>query len=126
MPARCAAAARTCRSAISIARARKCSATLDALAPYVARGVPVVGLEPSCLLTFRDELPALLKGEAVRRIGCERAVAGGIPRREQKEGRLNLPLGPLPKKALLHGHCPPNSLRRHGRGRKHAQDDPGA
>ncbi len=39
--------------------------TLSALAPYVKRGVPVIGLEPSCLLSFRDELPLLLKGEAV-------------------------------------------------------------
>ena len=39
--------------------------TLAALAPYVARGVPVIGLEPSCLFTFRDEMPALLKSDAV-------------------------------------------------------------
>ena len=42
---------------------REMQRTLDALAPYVARGLPVIGLEPSCLLTFRDELPALFKGE---------------------------------------------------------------
>ena len=29
---------------------------IDALRPFVARGIPVVGLEPSCLLTLRDEL----------------------------------------------------------------------
>src|SRR4029077_20372380 len=34
---------------------REMQRTLDALAPYVRRGIPVVGLEPSCLLTFRDE-----------------------------------------------------------------------
>ena len=32
--------------------------TLDALSPFIARGVPVVGLEPSCILGFRDEIPA--------------------------------------------------------------------
>src|SRR5690606_34636643 len=37
--------------------------TLAVVGPAVARGVPVVGLEPSCLLTFRDEMPALLRGE---------------------------------------------------------------
>ena len=36
---------------------------LAALEPYVSRGVPVVGLEPSCLLTFRDEVPAMIKAE---------------------------------------------------------------
>ena len=40
---------------------REMERTLAALAPYVARGMPVIGLEPSCLLSFRDELPALSK-----------------------------------------------------------------
>src|SRR5262249_42857950 len=34
---------------------------LAVLDPHVARGVPVVGLEPSCLLGFRDEIPAIMK-----------------------------------------------------------------
>ena len=34
----------------------------DALAPHVAAGTPIVGLEPSCLLTLRDEFPAILPG----------------------------------------------------------------
>ena len=33
--------------------------TTAALMPFVKRGVKIVGLEPSCILTFRDELPAL-------------------------------------------------------------------
>ncbi len=40
--------------------------TLEALLPYVERGVPIVGLEPSCLLTLRDEFLALLPGDAER------------------------------------------------------------
>src|SRR5947207_6199465 len=39
---------------------------LDALAPHVAAGTPIVGLEPSCLLTLRDELPAMLPGSATK------------------------------------------------------------
>ncbi len=53
---------------------REMQRTLDALAPYVERGVPVIGLEPSCLLGFRDELPALLKGKAVDAAFGERAA----------------------------------------------------
>ncbi len=79
--------------------------TLDALAPYVLRGIPVIGLEPSCLLTFRDELPALIKGEAVAGLAANALLLEEFLAREHKDGRLNLPLGPLPKKALLHGHC---------------------
>ncbi len=84
---------------------REMERTLAALAPYVARGVPVIGLEPSCLLSFRDELPALLKGETVDALAAQALLLEEFIAREQKEGRLKLPLGPLPKKALLHGHC---------------------
>jgi FAD/FMN-containing dehydrogenase/Fe-S oxidoreductase len=79
--------------------------TLAALAPYVARGVPVVGLEPSCLFTFRDELPALIKSEAANALAGQSLLLEEFLAREQAQGRLTLPLGPLPKKALLHGHC---------------------
>jgi FAD/FMN-containing dehydrogenase/Fe-S oxidoreductase len=68
--------------------------TLDALAPHVAAGTPIVGLEPSCLLTLRDELPAILPGTATKALS-ER-VAGGF----------KLPLAPMEgRTALLHGHC---------------------
>ncbi|MBI3704546.1 MAG: 4Fe-4S dicluster domain-containing protein, partial [Rhizobiales bacterium] len=84
---------------------REMRRTLDALAPYAARGVPVVGLEPSCLLSFRDELPALIAGETASALAEQALLFEEFLAREQREGRLNLPLGPLPKKALLHGHC---------------------
>src|SRR4051794_27781335 len=42
---------------------REMERTLKALAPYIARGMPVIGLEPSCLFTFRDEMQALVKNE---------------------------------------------------------------
>jgi FAD/FMN-containing dehydrogenase/Fe-S oxidoreductase len=77
---------------------------LDALGPHVAQGLPVVGLEPSCLLTLRDEFTVLLPGEESRRL-AERArlfeefVALDLP-------KDSLPLRPLAgKRALLHGHC---------------------
>ncbi len=84
---------------------REMQRTLDALAPYVMRGMPVLGLEPSCLFTFRDELPALMKGEAVAALGSQALLMEEFLAREQKAGALDLPLRPLPQKALLHGHC---------------------
>jgi FAD/FMN-containing dehydrogenase/Fe-S oxidoreductase len=84
---------------------REMQRTLDALAPYARRGVPVIGLEPSCLLTFRDELPALFKDEAVEALAANALLLEEFLAREQNEGRLALPLAPLAKKALLHGHC---------------------
>jgi Fe-S oxidoreductase len=84
---------------------REMERTLTALAPYVSRGVPVIGLEPSCLFTFRDELPALLKGETADALMANAMLMEEFLAREAREGRLTLPLGSLPKKALLHGHC---------------------
>jgi FAD/FMN-containing dehydrogenase/Fe-S oxidoreductase len=84
---------------------REMQRTLDALAPYVLRGVPVIGLEPSCLFSFRDELPALLKGPEVDALANNSLLLEEFLAREQAKGRLQLPLGALRKKALLHGHC---------------------
>jgi FAD/FMN-containing dehydrogenase/Fe-S oxidoreductase len=84
---------------------REMQRTLDALAPYVKRGIPVIGLEPSCLFSFRDELPALLKGDAADALAANSLLLEEFLAREQKAGTLDLPLGALPKKALLHGHC---------------------
>jgi FAD/FMN-containing dehydrogenase/Fe-S oxidoreductase len=84
---------------------REMERTLAALGPYVARGMPVIGLEPSCLFTFRDELPALIKSETVDRLATNTLLLEEFLAREQAAGRLNLPLAALPKRALLHGHC---------------------
>jgi Fe-S oxidoreductase len=97
---------RTFLSVGAVAQARQeMRRTLDALAPYVARGVPVVGLEPRCLMTFRDELPALIKGDAVDALAANTFLFEEFVARERKAGRFDLPLKPIAKNALLHGHC---------------------
>ncbi|MGH8698254.1 MAG: FAD-binding and (Fe-S)-binding domain-containing protein, partial [Burkholderiales bacterium] len=79
---------------------------LDALAPYVARGVPVVGLEPSCLLTLRDEFQSVLPGGATAKLAGHALLLEEFLARECDAGRLKLRLNALPEaKALLHGHC---------------------
>jgi Fe-S oxidoreductase len=72
---------------------------IAALAPFVDRGIPIVGLEPSCVLGFRDELPALAKGVPDVLL-LEEFLA-----REAEVRGLTLPLKPVAKRALLHGHC---------------------
>jgi Fe-S oxidoreductase len=84
---------------------REMQRTMDALAPYLARGLSIIGLEPSCLLTFRDELPALFKGEVAEALAANAFLFEEFIAREHRAGDLELPLGPLTKKALLHGHC---------------------
>ncbi len=79
---------------------------LEALSPFVARGVPIIGLEPSCLFTLRDEFLALGIGEAARKTAENAFLFEEFLVREKGQGRLNLRLKPLPEKsALLHGHC---------------------
>jgi FAD/FMN-containing dehydrogenase/Fe-S oxidoreductase len=78
----------------------------ESLAPHVAAGTPIVGLEPSCLLTLRDEYPALLPGEATAVLARRAVLFEEFVAAEREAGRFVLALKPLPaKKALLHGHC---------------------
>jgi len=79
--------------------------TLAALAPYVERGVPIIGLEPSCLFSFRDEIPALAKSNAARRVADDALLFEEFLAREAAAGKLDLKLAPTKKRALLHGHC---------------------
>jgi Fe-S oxidoreductase len=73
--------------------------------PFAARGVPIIGLEPSCLLTLRDELLSLRKDDSARTVSAHALLFEEFLLREAQGGRLRLPLGPLPATALLHGHC---------------------
>ena len=79
--------------------------TLEALEPYVSCGIPVVGLEPSCLLSFRDEVPAMVKGEGAKRLSDNAFTFEEFLSREAAAGRLKLPLKRIADRALVHGHC---------------------
>jgi Fe-S oxidoreductase len=97
---------RTFLSIGAVERAREeAERTVKALAPFVERGVPVVGLEPSCIFGFRDEIPALLKSEDSRRLARQALLFEEFLAREAAEGRLKLPLKETKARALLHGHC---------------------
>jgi FAD/FMN-containing dehydrogenase/Fe-S oxidoreductase len=74
-------------------------------APFAQRGVPIVGLEPSCLLTLRDELLSLRSDETAKNISAQALLLEEFLVREATAGRLRLPLGQLAGKALVHGHC---------------------
>jgi FAD/FMN-containing dehydrogenase/Fe-S oxidoreductase len=78
---------------------------LEVLHPFVARGVAVVGLEPSCLLGLRDEFPSMLPGEATKALAQGALLFEEFLAREADAGRLKLPLRHIASKALLHGHC---------------------
>ncbi len=79
---------------------------LDALGPWIAKGVPVVGLEPSCLLGMRDEFSSMLPGAETEALARQALLFEEFLAREHSAGRLRLKLKPLEHgKVLLHGHC---------------------
>ncbi|MGR3716438.1 MAG: (Fe-S)-binding protein, partial [Thermohalobaculum sp.] len=77
---------------------------INVVRPVLEAGGAVVGLEPSCLLTFRDEAPRLLPD-------WDAALGGRVMLFEEylaaalRDGSATLALGPVGGKALLHGHC---------------------
>ncbi|MBW7961160.1 FAD-binding and (Fe-S)-binding domain-containing protein [Bradyrhizobium sp. BR 10261] len=76
-----------------------------AFAPFATRGVPIVGLEPSCLLTLRDELASLRTDNDAQAVGAHALTFEEFLVREAEAGRLQLPLGSVADKAVVHGHC---------------------
>jgi FAD/FMN-containing dehydrogenase/Fe-S oxidoreductase len=78
---------------------------VETYAPFAGRGVPIVGLEPSCLLTLRDELLALRSDAAARKVSAQAMLLEEFLVGEAEAGHLKLPLGPIAGKALVHGHC---------------------
>ena len=77
--------------------------TLQALKPWVERGAAVIGLEPACLLSFRDEFCAMLPGSEV--LARHAFLFEEFIARELDAGHFSASFTPLAKKALLHGHC---------------------
>jgi FAD/FMN-containing dehydrogenase/Fe-S oxidoreductase len=79
---------------------------LAAMRPYVERGIPILGMEPSCLLSLRDELISVLPTNEVGPVSLDAYLFEEFLDAQQQAGRLKLELQPLPQsKALLHGHC---------------------
>jgi FAD/FMN-containing dehydrogenase/Fe-S oxidoreductase len=83
----------------------KASALIDALAPLADAGIAIVGLEPSCLLTLRDETLVMGLGDKAVRVSQQALMFEEFIAREAKAGRVSLPLQPAGKPILLHGHC---------------------
>jgi Fe-S oxidoreductase len=79
---------------------------VNALAPHVAAGTPIVGLEPSCLLTLRDEFPGILPGTATNALAERAQLFEEFVESERGADRFVLALKPMEgRTVLLHGHC---------------------
>jgi len=86
---------------------RNASHNIAVLAPYVNRGIPIVGVEPSCITCFRDEYLDVGEGEAARLIANNTFHMEEFLMRLSDQARLNLnftaPEGGT--HILLHGQC---------------------
>jgi Fe-S oxidoreductase len=83
---------------------------VDKLAPYAGKGTPIVGLEPSCLLTLRDEYPEFVRTDAAKKVAENSFLFEEFLMREQKAGRLLLDPNGCGKRVVLHGHCHQKAL----------------
>jgi len=84
---------------------REAQRCIAALAPFVTRGIPVVGLEPSCMLGFRDEIPSLCRGGDAAALAQNSMLFEEYLAKAAQKQALDLPLKPLGRPLLLHGHC---------------------
>src|SRR5215475_5378931 len=84
---------------------REAERCVAVFAPLLARGIAIVGLEPSCILGFRDEIPALVKSEDARFLAANALLLEEFLAWEAEQGTLGLALKPVAKRALLHVHC---------------------
>lgn len=78
---------------------------VDVLLPYARKGVPIIGLEPSCLLTLRDEIPGLLPGKDAEILAKHARMLEEYIADQQDNPEFNLALKSPAKRVMLHGHC---------------------
>jgi FAD/FMN-containing dehydrogenase/Fe-S oxidoreductase len=83
---------------------------VDQLAGYAENGVPIVGLEPSCLLTLRDEYPEFLRTNDAKRVSESSFLLEEFLQRQVNAGTVSLASSNGKRKALLHGHCHQKAL----------------
>ena len=77
---------------------------------YAGNGVPIIGCEPSCLLTLRDEYPQLVPGEQARTVASQSFLIDEFLAKLKAEGNLNIGFKDTPKQILFHAHCHQRSL----------------
>ncbi len=97
---------RTCLSLGMVASAKaKARELIGALEEFARRGIAIVGLEPSCLLTLRDEALAMDLGESASLVASQAFLFEEFIAREKRAGRFSLELRPAARPILVHGHC---------------------
>ena len=74
---------------------------LSALQPQISAGIPIIGLEPSCVSVFRDEMTNLLADSPA----AQQLKAHTFLLSEFLVNKADYHPPQLDRKALVHGHC---------------------
>ena len=80
------------------------------LAKAAAEGIPILGLEPSCVLTLADEWPELVPGPQAKAVAAAAELAEAWVVRQVGDSGVSLDVSPHPGKAVFHPHCHQRAL----------------
>ena len=80
------------------------------LLPYARQGIPIVGIEPSCILTLREDYRDLLPGSDAATVAEHALTIDEFLYQLHQRNELDLTFTDAPKRLLLHGHCHQKAL----------------
>jgi FAD/FMN-containing dehydrogenase/Fe-S oxidoreductase len=80
------------------------------LLPYAQRGMPILGVEPSCILTLREDYLDLVPGAEAATVAGQVLTIEEFLYQLHRRGDLDLEFTTAPKRLLLHGHCHQKAL----------------
>jgi FAD/FMN-containing dehydrogenase/Fe-S oxidoreductase len=83
---------------------------VNLLAPYAEQGMPIIGCEPSCILTLRDEYPDLVADTRVKAVASNSFMIEEFLAQLHGRGELHIPFKDVQRHLLLHGHCHQKAL----------------
>ena len=85
--------------------------TVEKLAPFAKEGIPIVGLEPSCISAIIDDYPSLLPDSEDAKVVAQMTVTfEEFMATLADDPNVSLPIKPRDIKILLHGHCHQKAL----------------
>jgi Fe-S oxidoreductase len=83
---------------------------INLLLPYAQQGTPIVGIEPSCILTLREDYLDLVPGPEATLVAQHALTIDEFLYQLHQRGELDLAFTSAPKRLLVHGHCHQKAL----------------
>lgn len=83
---------------------------VSVLLPYARRGIPIIGVEPSCILTLREDYLDLVQGSEAQLVAQHSLTIDEFLYQLHQRGELDLEFTEAPKRLLVHGHCHQKAL----------------